>query len=442
MTPILFLAGFSVGLILTFVRHPIFGLYTYLFAFYMAPSDSWWRSDVPDIRYLLIAGVAAVLATLMLPDSPNRSKWHQTTPGRLFLLFVIYNWLQLQWAVDHDLQFEGAFLYTKHLVSFYLMYRLADSIEQIQKIAFIHVLGCAWFGYQALDAGGGRLESIGGAVSGANELGAHITTGLLFGGILLLSLDRVRRWVLFACLPLVANCLVLTISRGAFLGLFAGGISGFFVIPKIMRKSYILSGLLALLLISILAHDDLIERFTETFSAVTSEEEALDESAVSRLEIAEAGIKIGLKHPFGAGNKATELLSGPYITGWDHGRAAHNTFIGVFAEYGIPGLLLYVLTIIWVLRTLRNARRSRQRGDPRSDSIDTIFAMTGMSLVAIYVSGNFSSNIDLETQYWCLALLASASELRKSLARDSLQHPVDVHDTLVAEPHAATPKKT
>lgn len=419
MTPILFLIGYVVGLILTFVRHPIYGLYTYLFAFYMAPSYTWWRDDVPDIRYLFIAGIIAVIGSLLFAGDHDsqRSKWYQTTPGRLFLLFVLYNWLQVFWAIDRDSQIDAAFLYSKHLVSFYLMYHFADSIDRIKEIALIHVMGCVWFGYQALDASGGRLESIGGAVAGSNELGVHVSTGLIFGGILLLSLRGARRWITFAGLPLIANCLVLTISRGAFLGLFAGGLAGFFAIPKRLVKRYAMIGVLGLVLVSILAHEALIERFTETYFALTTEQEELDRSAASRWEIAQAGMAIGMDHPFGAGDSATEILSGQYLTLSEKGRAAHNTTIAVFAEHGIPGLIIYLLTILWVLRTILRMRRAGGVNEQESEQIGALMTLAGSSLLAIYVSGNFSSNLGLETQYWCLALLASTVELQKALQR-------------------------
>ena len=419
MTPVLFLLAYFSGLLLTVVRHPIYGLYTYLFTFYMAPNQTWWSSSVPDLRYLFIAAVVTMLAILRLPSDQNRSNWYQTTPGRLLLLFVLYNWLQIQWAVDHNAQLDAAFLYTKHLIMFVIIYRLADSLDRIRDIAIVHVLGCAWFGYQAFDAGGGRLEKIGGAVAGANELGVHVTTGLIFGGILLLLLRGIRRWAIFAALPLIANTLVLTVSRGAFLGFFTAGVAGYLSIPKRHKKQYILLGVLGLVLVSILAHDDLIERFEATYIALTSDEQQLDHSAVSRLEITKAGIKIGLAHPFGAGDKGTEILSAPYITGWDHGRSAHNTFAGVFAEHGFPGLIVYVLIILWVLQTIWKMRKQPADDDTEQIRASALAIMAGVSLVGIYVSGNFSSNIDLETQYWCLALLLAACELRKQARQEA-----------------------
>jgi len=435
VTPILFLIGYGLGLVLTFVRHPIYGLYTYLFAFYMAPSYTWWRNDVPDIRYLFIAGIVAVIGTLRLADDhdPQRLKWHQTTPGRLFLLFVCYNWLQVFWAIAPDAQIDAAFLYTKHLVSFYLMYRFADSIDRIKEIALIHVVGCAWFGYQALDASGGRLESIGGAVAGANELGVHVSTGLLFGGILLLGFRGIRRWLTFACLPLIANCLVLTISRGAFLGVLAGGLAGYFTIPKRLTKLYALCGILALVLVSMLAHEALVERFTETYLAMTTEQGELDRSAASRMEIARAGLAIGLDHPFGAGDSATEILSGQYLTPFEKGRAAHNTTMAVFAEHGVPGLILYLLTILWVVRSMLRMRRAVGTIEPESEQNGALMTLAGTSLLAVYVSGNFSSNLGLETQYWCLALLASTVELQKTLQREAFATPSPLNDTVQIE---------
>lgn len=308
-------------------------------------------------------------------------------------------------------------MFTKHLVAFYLIYRLADSIERVIQIAMVHVVGCFWFGWQALGEGYGRLETIGGAVAGANELGVHVTTGIFFAGIMLLGIKDLRRIILFGCIPFIFNCLILTISRGAFLGFVAGGIGGYLLVPKSLRASYRVIGILGIVLFSLLAHDQLIERFTDTYRAMTTDEVEIDRSAASRIEIAKAGIKIGLDYPFGAGHKSTAFLSEQYmdetVLGYKGGRAAHNTFAAVFAEYGFPGFILYFLMIFWVFRTVVLIHRSG--GTDETERYQMCMAFTASSLIAIYVSGNFSNNIDLETQYWCLALLASISQLHEAV---------------------------
>ena len=422
MTAFLFLGGFFLGLVLTVVRHPIYGLYTYFFTFYMAPGHGWLRHDIPGLRYLFIIAVVTVLATLRLPADPDRPPWYKTGAGKLLLLFVLYNWLQIQWAVDRDWQMEGAILFTKHLIIFCVIYTLANSLDRIKDIAIANVIGCGWFGYQALGAGGGRLEKIGGAVAGSNELSQHIAAGLLFGGFLFMFLKGAKRWAVFAVMPLVANTLVLTLSRGGFLGFVGGGLAGYLAVPKQYKLYFKLVSILGVVLISMLAHQQLIDRFMDTYRALTTDEEQLDGSAAGRIDIAKAGIQIALDHPFGAGFRGTGVLSPQYmdesLLGRGTGkRGAHNTLAAVVAEQGFPGLLLYVLTILWVIRVAFRVKRLRVRVETQEiTELKMCAAFLFAALMAMYGAGNFSNNIDLETQYWCLALLASVYELHKKTA--------------------------
>src|SRR5690606_18690291 len=349
--------------------------------------------------YLAIIGAITLIATLRLPPDPNRPKWHQTTIAKLYLAFVAYCWLQMVWAVDKDWQLEGAAMFTKHAVAFYLFYRLADSLDRLLTIALIQVIGGAWCGYQALGAGSGRLEQIGGAVAGANELGMHLATGLLFGGIMLFAVRGVRRIFTFGCLPLIANCLVLTVSRGAVLGLVVGGAAGYLAVPKNLKKIYIGCAMLGVVLFGMLAHNALIERFTATYAAFTGETD-LDSSAVKRIDVAKAGIRIGLDYPFGAGYRGTGVLSPQYmdesLLGVTGVRTAHNSSAALFAEQGFIGLGLYYLMILWVLRTMRRMRALSELGTPREYQL--CMAFLGASLLSTYAAGNFSNNVGTETQ--------------------------------------------
>lgn len=418
MTPYFFLAGFALGILLTIFRHPVWGLYTYFFTFYLAPGHVWWDSLVPDIRYMLIVGVITVAVAWRSKDLQERTAWHQTYIAKILIIWVLYNWLQVGWAVDRDMQIEGATMFTKHLIAFYLIYKFANSKSEITKVVLINIVGCAWFGYQALGAGGGRLESIGGAVAGANELGVHLSWAIMMTGAILLTSKMAQKLIAFTSAPLILNCLILTISRGAFLGLVAAGTTAFFGIPRKFRAMYVGAGLLGLLLFSMLAHDQLIERFSGTVSSLlgSSEVESLDNSASMRIEIAKAGLEIALDHPFGVGYKGTGELSPMYmdesiLTKRDGERRAHNTTMAVMAENGFIGLSLYYLMVLWVIVQLWRIRANRDR-------IDSMLAMSivaqASGYIGIFVSGNFSNNIDLETQYWALAILCASVELAKA----------------------------
>ena len=79
-----------------------------------------------------------------------------------------------------------------------------------------------------------------------------------------------------------------------------------------------------------LAHNDLIDRFAATRRVFTSDAEELDNSDVSRTEIAKAGLRIALNCPLGCGCRGTAVPSSTQtdrlLFGIDGDRAAHNHF--------------------------------------------------------------------------------------------------------------------
>lgn len=410
MTPIFFLLVYSLGLLMALVRHPIYGVYTYLFTFYMSPSHAWWGDEVPALRYLLIIGVTTLFASFRDSQNESRPRWLEFRGSKLFLAMVIWMWCQYFWAVNQETHLEGVIEYTKHLIIFYLIYKLFDTKEKLIGFLIAHIVGCFWFGYLALDASGGRLESIGGPVGGANELGMHVTTAMVTGGIMWLMLSGWQKWVVFAAIPFIANTIILTVSRGAFLGFFCAGLIGAAFIPKSYRGKYIGLAILAAILISMLAHDELIERFHSTIAAVTGEEQELDNSALSRVPIFMAGMAIGNDYPLGSGYRGTKYLSPYYMEkqylGKHSGqRSAHNTFAAVFAEQGYPGAFIYIMLILWVLACLFRVRRLGDHIMSKEDKAFTVGIIA--AILGMWISGNFSNNLFTETQYWLLALLCS-----------------------------------
>jgi hypothetical protein len=57
-----FLLVFMAALILAFTHGPKFGLFAYLWAFYLHPPERWWGDQIPDLRWSLIAAVATIIA--------------------------------------------------------------------------------------------------------------------------------------------------------------------------------------------------------------------------------------------------------------------------------------------------------------------------------------------------------------------------------------------
>ncbi|MEE4111075.1 MAG: O-antigen ligase family protein, partial [Halieaceae bacterium] len=236
----------------------------------------------------------------------------------------------------------------------------------------------------------------------------------------------------------IVNTLILTLSRGAFLGFVAGGLTAGYFIPGVFRKRFVWLSCLALVLLSLLAHEQFTERLWNLYESLTSEEVEIDNSASSRLAIFKAGMEIGKSNLLGSGYKATPALSARYLDPRYHaspgvGRSAHNTFAAVFAEHGVPGTILYFSIVLWVLLHLFKPPLMPPGYGPKDRALSVGMAA---ALVGMYVSGNFSNNADTETQYWILALICAQlanSRLEAATAEES----ADEEDAREARPGIA-----
>jgi len=223
-------------------------------------------------------------------------------------------------------------------------------------------------------------------------------------------------------MPFIVNTLILTLSRGAFLGFVAGGLAAGYFIPGVFRKRFIGLSFLALGLLAVLSHDQFTERMWNLYESLTTEEVEIDNSASSRLAIFKAGMEIGKSNLLGSGYKATPALSARYLPERYQpspgvGRSAHNTFAAVFAEHGVPGTILYFSIVLWVLRHLFKPPIMPPGYGPQDRALSVGMAA---ALVGMYISGNFSNNVDTETQYWILALICAqlANSQREAAAAD------------------------
>lgn len=410
MTPIFFVVVYTTGCILTLFRHPVFGLYTYVFTFYLSPAHNWWGRSLPDLRYLLIAALLTLISFLIRRATRPDTRWTTLYPGKALLVFAVYLWLQTFWAIDRVMQIEGAITFTKHTIIFYLIFHLLNTERRFRDFLLLHITGCFYFGYLALDAGGGRLETVGGPVGNdSNELGQHLATTAILGGVWWIAQSHLIRAHITLCMPFIVNGIILTVSRGALLGFVLGGATAGAFMPKTYRSTFLMLSFAAVVLIGILAHDELVDRINSTFDALLNPQAEMDNSAESRKDIFMAGMYIGIENPMGAGFRATRqlsvaYLSPEYLASGGRGKAAHNTFAAAFAEHGIFGAAFYLSIVAWVLLTVRETKVRQSEVDPRSTALT---AGIGAALVSLFISGNTSNNLFLETQYWLLALLCA-----------------------------------
>jgi hypothetical protein len=245
----------------------------------------------------------------------------------------------------------------------------------------------------------------------------HFGTGVIVGSMLLMTERGWRFWLVLLAMPFVLNGMIQGVSRGAFVGLAAGGLCLFWLKPGAYRKQFILFGVLGAIVFVRLANDFFLDRMS-SLRAVTDQNQELDFSAQSRFVIAEAEWKMFLDHPFGAGyGGTTELsanyLSREYLTVDPHDpyappkRSSHNMFTSILVDQGIVGVVLLCALLVWVwtnagLITKRSGLSSQAWG---------YGAAVAAALMSIVVAGQFAPYLKAEVQYWMLAVMLALKSL-------------------------------
>lgn len=426
LTGVLFLISYGAGLLSAFVKHPRFGLYTYLAVFYLHPPIRWWGASLPDLRWSLMAAVITLVALLAsrVPRSPTPWTAHRLT--KIIIFYVLWMWVQFVWA--NPQHFEGLLLMTKYVVLLYIIYRLINDEQSLIAFSYAHVLGCFYFGLLALSASGdGRLEMLGGpGVQDSNTLGMHVSTSLFFAGSLVLSQRGWKRGAVALMVPVLANCLVQTESRGAFLGLACGGLVYYQFAPRQNRKMIVTLSFLSLFVLGAYAPASYWERMG-TIKSAAEDSSQRDRSSESRLVLIEAQWKMFKDHPFGLGFDTTSYLSREYLdTEWltvrqgldratQGARSSHNTVMSILVDQGIPGAILGLAAIFTVIGMMLAFNRLPLEAD--NQQLGLMRAAICASLTAVFVSGMFTNYIKAEAQLWMLSLLIAGLQIARQATR-------------------------
>lgn len=420
LTALAFLTGFITLLGLALFRHPIFGLYAYMATFYIHPPSRWWAQNLPDLRWALLSAGVALLALFIHRSrlQPGRAPWYASVPGTMLIAFVTWFWVQSSWALDADAHRQAAIQLSKYLVAFYLIYRLAETPERLRDILLVHVAGCMYLGIIALMTNNfvdGRLNGVGGpGIDDANSLGMFLGTGVVAAAILALVERGWRRIFCIVAAPVIVNGIVLAASRGAFLGVLAGGLVLFIVKPPQYRRLFWVFAVIGTIGAVSLMDQRFIDRMLSIRDAVEQTEE-IDSSARGRWELMAAQLRMFAEYPFGSGHKGTAALSPlfldaqwlTYQPGEDESaaqRSSHNTFLTALVEQGIPGAIIYVVLVAWGVLNVMRLWRAVRTGRPREAAYGGAAAA---ALAVVLIAGLFTDYLMAEVQIWMLALLAA-----------------------------------
>jgi len=258
----------------------------------------------------------------------------------------------------------------------------------------------------------------------ANDLATLIVTALPIG----LYFALAHRWIALRVaatvgLLLLVVALIRSGSRGGFLAFLAVAafiLVGFTTISARAR----IGGLVVILTVLGATASDRYWTQMQTIIRPHQDYNLTDETG--RVKIWKRGIGYMLDHPaFGVGMGNFQTAEGtisPMARRRESGRgvrwgAAHNTFVQIGAELGIPGLLLLLGLVLSAFATLRRVTRWAARAGPGAKDLSRLAQSLMAALVGFLVGGFFLSLAYADMLYALVALsLALAKIVRMQVA--------------------------
>jgi O-antigen ligase len=206
---------------------------------------------------------------------------------------------------------------------------------------------------------------------------------------------------------------VLSFSRGGAVGLVA--LVAALVVLRMVRVRYVLV-MLVLLAVIVVSFPQYFDRVTSLAAGLGEAAPAseVDNSLLSRATESLAAALVMADHPVvGVGPGMFPVFYEEYanVVGLlvrnDAERQAHNLYLGLGAEIGIPGLIVFLIIGFLTMRMLLRARRASIVRRPDLERLATPFLL---ALFTYYVTGMFL-HLSFGRFYWLMLAVAGAAAI-------------------------------
>ena len=383
------------------------------------------------LHLALLTGVVAIVLYLCDPLEERRST-HVLVPTTKYLLALLV-WMML--CVPGALRVGNSFQllfgnFVKTVLMYFVVAASIRGIRDAERMAGVYLAAVATYAavvFSRFDVGDGDAWRLGRLYYyDANDFATLAVTAIPIGLYFVHAGRRLRTKLLSAlALAVLTVTFVRSGSRGGFLALMA---VGSFIVLR--YSAVALRWRLALLtLVGLALYGTASDAYWKQMGTIVSDADYNHTEESGRLEIWHRGVGYMLDNPlFGVGPNNFGVAEGtlsPFADRQQFGvgvrwNAAHNSYIQIGAELGIPGLILLVATIISAFAALhRSGRRGAARADAQPEGTPLVPALTA-SLVGFVVGAFFLSLAYSEMLYTLLALTVG---LRKGIDQATSEAP-------------------
>lgn len=337
------------------------GLFLFTFLLYARPQEMFPQvfGDFPLVKIVAIATLL-VYFVAKLTTGERLTIWPLELPMVLAIGFLGFVFMPIALSAKDSLDVLLD-TYLKVAIIFLLMINLIDTrkrLRQLWKLVIICGTGLATiavYNYLVGDfavkyQGKGFRIRIGGPegfFGNPNDLAMIFVLLLPLAVSFALSNRGLRRTAYIASAALLTTGVVVTFSRGGFLGLMATGAVLMWKAGRGNRAISMLAGALILGVFIAMTPISYVNRITSIFD----QSQDLTGSGAERRELLARATEVASNHlvvGVGMGNYHSYSL---------RERLAHNSYLEISAELGVAGLIAFLILIFAPLRSLRRLER-------------------------------------------------------------------------------------
>jgi O-antigen ligase len=367
-------------------------------------------------RPAILTGGVAIVLYLVDRLEERRSPRFSIAPTKYVIALLVWMVLSVSAALVVSVSFDLVFNnFAKTVLMFLVVAGTVRGIRDVERLTLVYLVGATLYAGVVLlrfDLGTGDDWRLGRLYYyDANDFATFVVTAMPFGLYFLHAGRRTSGRILAGvALAVLTLAFVNTGSRGGFVALVA--VTAFIVLRSsaiALRQRVWATALIALIVLGAAS-----DQYWTQMSTIFSDADYNRSAESGRMQIWRRGVGYMLQHPIlGVGPNNFQTAEGtlsPFAQRQQFGvgvrwNAAHNTFVQVGAELGLPGLILFVAVIASALRVLRRSgRRVSSALVPNTREPELTQALTA-SLIAFTVGAFFLSLAYSEMLYTLVAMV-------------------------------------
>jgi O-antigen ligase len=340
------------------------GVYLFTLMLYARPNDL--LPALGDFPLVKIVAISALLIYIGSKISAGERLSGWTLEMTMLVVIAALGLLFMPIAVSP--QHSMAVLtevYLKTVIIFILMVNLIDARQRIFSLWKLVVICGAALGVGAIRSyikgeftmRGLRIEGlVGGMFENPNDLATALNLLLPFAVALTVISKGLARLFYLGCAAILTVGILVTLSRGGFLGLLALCVVLLWKLGRGRRlKTILVAVLICGTLFAVMPGG-----YGARIATIFNTEQDQTGSAQQRRELMERAATIAIKHPLiGVGMGNFHIYS-------IHDKPAHNAYLEIAAELGVMGLIAYLILIFAPLRSLHRIERQTRGGRSKS----------------------------------------------------------------------------